>query len=125
MLAGMPADAKQVELSREYEEEKEAFDRDHEAYKAVKSKTLQLVKGKSVPDISRAIKDIGPEPAEALNSERKIQLALGFKPLLLLFIQNTVGDVESIFRSELVGIHTHNVAIDAQLGRDTGGDMKV
>src|SRR5207247_9471671 len=77
-------------------------------------------------DAAALLEAVAAKAREILDAERKIQLVLHLEALLLVFRQHRVGDLHRVFRLQhKLDLRAFDLAVDAQLGALTRGDVKV
>ncbi len=77
-------------------------------------------------DAAALLEAVSAEPGQVLNAEREIELVLHLEPLLLVFGQHRVGQLQRVLRAEQgLDARVHDVAVDAQLWAFAGREMQV
>ena len=71
------------------------------------------------------VEDVGAETRQTLQPERKVQLEILFKAVLLSIGHHRVGQLLGVGRTQRRHIQRLQVAVDPNLRRRIGGDVKI
>src|SRR5205085_4220752 len=77
-------------------------------------------------DAAALLEAVAAEAGEVLDAEREIELVLHLEPLLLVFREDAIGELQRVLgRHHELEVRVLDLAVDAELGALAGGDVEI